>query len=43
MLSATAVSDPDRMTYLLEKHFESVRSEPDQRAATRLYRSRVSG
>jgi hypothetical protein len=34
-LSADAVSDPDRMTLLLEKHFESLRSEAVRRPATR--------
>lgn len=41
-LSAEAVSDPDRMTYLLEKHFESLRSESARRAARQTCHSRVS-
>lgn len=41
-LSAEAVSDPDRMTRLLEEHFESLRSELARRVASRMCRSRVS-
>jgi len=43
-LCADELSDPNRMTRLLEKHFESVRSDAGRRSATKSMtcRSRVS-